>query len=147
MFSKESPDNPVLVTRGAATYIAQHPGWVDLEDVYTIGAYPLGGYKPQRPEEVRAVKIAEATQRNAPTAGAALVKALKDMGLEKAKIGLDPENLSPPVEVVLRKELPVTTRVRTVKPRSESRSPIRSLRRLLSEKLSNPTLFSSLPRS
>jgi Xaa-Pro aminopeptidase len=59
VFSKERPDNPVLVTRSPAAYTAQNPGWVDLEDIYTFGTFELDGYEPQRPEESRVAKIVE----------------------------------------------------------------------------------------
>jgi Xaa-Pro dipeptidase len=98
---------PALVIAAAdAAWPARFPTWVS--DVYTFGSpFYLLDYEGElsRGEE-RYREILDRREKNAPTAGEALVRALKDKSLEKARIGLDEKNVHPRTMEKLKSDLP-----------------------------------------
>gem|GEM_PF-268660 len=107
--SDETVTPSLVVSMYSSFYNAQIPSWVNLEDIWTYGAFPrdrASGAKVVRQEELRFEEIQAAKDRNAPNAGEALVKVLKEKGLDKKRIGLDMENLSPIVRKMLGSKLP-----------------------------------------
>ena len=99
----------LVVPMSMAYYSAQVPGWVDLDDIWTYGQFPMERPPQARitlEEEVRFEEIRSATDRNRESAGEALVTALQRKGLDKGWVGLDMENLSSKTENMLKNRLP-----------------------------------------
>lgn len=96
LFPRREDIEPALViTRVDVAWAARYPGWV--REVYPFGnrsyhVYPEGTLSEG---EKRYKQILDDTERYAPTAGEAIVKALKRKGLDKGRIGLDEKNLYP----------------------------------------------------
>lgn len=105
----ESTSPSLIVSIDASNYYAQHPNWVKKENVYTYGGSPQE--KPitniqLRPEERLLLEIMTAADRNTPTPAQSLVKALRQNNIDRGRVGLDMENLSPEVLETLKKEFP-----------------------------------------
>jgi len=85
----------LIITRVDIAWAARYPTWV--REVYTFGnrfysVYPEGTLSEG---EKRYKQILDDQERYAPTAGEAIVKALKKKGLDRGRIGLDEKNLYP----------------------------------------------------
>ncbi len=96
----------LIVAKMDLAWAIRYPSWV--EEVYIFGnpfytLYPEGTLSEG---EVKFKKILDDPGRHAPSAGEAIVKALKQKGLEKATIGLDERNVSPETREKIVKGLP-----------------------------------------
>jgi len=85
----------LILSRNDVSWAARYPSWV--EEVYTFGnPFVLSNPEGHLSEgEVRFKKILDDRAKNAATAGQAIVKAIKDKGLDKGRIGLDQRNVYP----------------------------------------------------
>ncbi len=96
LFPRRKDIEPALfVTRVDVAWTARYPTWVS--EVYPFGnryyhVYPEGTLSEG---EKRYKQTLDDSERYAPTAGGAIVKALKRKGLDKGKIGIDEKNLAP----------------------------------------------------
>jgi len=96
IFPRREDISPALfVAKTDLAWIARYPSWV--EEVYTFGNpfYLIDPEGTLSEGEARFKKILEDHSKNAPSAGEAIVKALKQKGLDKGRIGLDEKNVSP----------------------------------------------------
>ena len=99
----------VIIATGDASWAARFPSW--MEEIYTFGnsfyiVYPEGTLSKG---EAECKKILDNHAKNAPSAGDAIVKALKDKGLDKGRIGLDEKNLYPATREKVVSGLPHAT--------------------------------------
>jgi len=96
LFPRRQEIEPALIiTRVDIAWAARYPTWV--REVYPFGnrfyhVYPEGTLSEG---EKKYKQILDDTERYAPTAGEAIVKALKRKGLDKGRVGIDEKNLSP----------------------------------------------------
>jgi Xaa-Pro dipeptidase len=103
----ESGATPALIIPTAdVAWQARFPTWA--EDIYTFGPafYILDPEGELSRGETRYAEILDRREKNAPTAGEALAKALKERGLDRARIGLDEKNMYPQTLERLRRDLP-----------------------------------------
>lgn len=104
---RDTGSAPALITQGL-TYLAQHPTWI--EDIYTWGPARGGDLPPEAQSFPEAVKLHELSSkvaaRRSNSAREALVKALKDNGLDKGTLAVDMEGMSPDLLEYLRTECP-----------------------------------------
>ena len=103
-----SPDiAPALIlAKGDVSWAARYPSW--MEEVYFFGSpfcivYPEGTLSEG---EAKFKQIMDDGEKNAPSAGETIVKALKQKGLDKGKIGLDGKNLYPTTRERIMNDLP-----------------------------------------
>ena len=92
---REDIEPALIITRVDIAWAARYPTWV--REVYPFGnrfysVYPEGTLSEG---EKRYKEILDDEARYAPTAGDAIVKALKRKGLDKGRIGLDEKNVYP----------------------------------------------------
>lgn len=96
LFPRIGDTAPALIISVADVALAaRYPSWI--EEIYTFGnpfyiIYPEGKLSG---EETQFKRILDDRGKYAPSAGEAIVKALKQKGLEKGRIGLDEKNVSP----------------------------------------------------
>lgn len=96
LFPRMGDTAPALIISVADVALAaRYPSWI--EEIYTFGnpfyiIYPEGKLSG---EETQFKRILDDRGKYAPSAGEAIVKALKQKGLEKGRIGLDEKNVSP----------------------------------------------------
>ena len=96
LFPRRGDIEPALIiTRVDIAWAARYPTWI--KEIYPFGnrsysVYPEGTLSEG---EKRYKAILDDEGKYAPTAGGAIVKALKRKGLDKARIGLDEKNLYP----------------------------------------------------
>jgi Xaa-Pro dipeptidase len=103
----ESGASPALIIPTAdAAWPARFPTWA--EDIYTFGPafYILDPEGELSQGEAKYREILDQREKNAPTAGEAIVKALKGRGFDRARIGLDEKNIYPRTLERLRSDLP-----------------------------------------
>jgi Xaa-Pro dipeptidase len=99
----------LIIGKGDVAWAARYPSW--MKEVYTFGndvyfVYPEGALSDG---EKKFKAMLEDKVRHAPTAGEAIVKALKQKGLDKGKIGLDEKNVSPETREHIIQGLPQAT--------------------------------------
>ena len=97
LFPRRAEISPALIlSRNDVAWAARYPSWI--QEVYTFGN-PFFIVNPEgtlSEGEMRFKQILEDRGKNAPTAGEAIVKALKQKGLARGRIGLDQKNVYPP---------------------------------------------------
>jgi Xaa-Pro aminopeptidase len=103
---REDIEPALIITRVDIAWAARYPTWV--REIYPFGncsyfVYPEGTLSEG---EKRYKQILDDSERYAPTAGEAIVKALKRKGLDKAKVGLDEKNLYPSTREQIMSALP-----------------------------------------
>lgn len=109
-FPRRSDIAPALiVSKNDIAWAARYPSW--MPDVYTFGnscyvVYPEGTLNE---EETLFKAILDDREKAAPTAGAVIVKALKQKGLDKGRIGLDEKYISPATREEIINGLPHAT--------------------------------------
>ncbi len=99
----------LIIGKGDVAWAARYPSW--MKEVYTFGndvyfVYPEGTLSEG---EKKFKAMLEDKVRHAPTAGEAIVKALKQKGLDKGKIGLDEKNVYPETREHIVQGLPQAT--------------------------------------
>ncbi len=99
----------LIIGKGDVAWAARYPSW--MKEVYTFGndvyfVYPEGALSEG---EKKFKAMLEDKVRHAPTAGEAIVKALKQKGLDKGKIGLDEKNVYPETREHIVQGLPQAT--------------------------------------
>jgi len=96
LFPRRAEISPALIlSRNDTAWAARYPSWI--QEVYTFGN-PFFIVNPEgtlSEGEMRFKQILEDRGKNAPTAGETIVKALKQKGLDRGKIGLDQKNVYP----------------------------------------------------
>ncbi len=96
LFPRRADIAPCLIIASVdAAWAARFPSWV--QEVYTYGnpeyvVYPEGTLSAG---EKKYKQILDDRSKNAPSPGQTIAKALKDKGLDKARIGIDEKNLYP----------------------------------------------------
>ncbi|MCX5914897.1 MAG: Xaa-Pro peptidase family protein [Deltaproteobacteria bacterium] len=107
LFARSADIAPCLIVASVdATWAARFPSWVP--EVYTYGSpeyvvYPEGTLSAG---EKKYKQFMDDRSKNAPSPGQAIVKALKDKGLDKGRIGLDEKNLYAPTREQILQDLP-----------------------------------------
>lgn len=107
LFPRRADIAPALiVSKGDIAWAARYPSW--MPEVYTFGnpyyfVYPEGTLSEG---EKRYKAFLDDRGKAAPTAGEAIVKALKQKGLDKGKIGLDEKNVYPETRAQIVAALP-----------------------------------------
>ncbi len=99
----------LIIGKGDVAWAARYPSW--MKEVYTFGndvyfVYPEGTLSEG---EKKFKAMLDDKVRHAPTAGEAIVKALKQKGLDKGKIGLDEKNVYPETREQIVQGLPQAT--------------------------------------
>ena len=93
IFPRRDDISPVLIIpAGDAAWEARFPSW--FKEVYTIGNpfYIISSEGTLNKEEKKFKRILDNKDKNFKSAGKGIVKALEQMGLKKARIGLDEKN-------------------------------------------------------
>jgi Xaa-Pro aminopeptidase len=96
LFPRRADIAPALIiSKGDIAWAARYPSW--MPEVYTFGnpyyfVYPEGTLSEG---EKRYKAFLDDRGKAAPTAGEAIIKALKQKGLERGRIGLDEKNVYP----------------------------------------------------
>jgi Xaa-Pro aminopeptidase len=107
LFPRRGDIAPALIlTIGDVSLVARYPSWI--KEVYTFG-YPYYTINPEgnlSEEETQFKKILDDQSKYAPSAGEAIVKALKQKGLDKGKIGFDEKYVSPMTREYVKNSLP-----------------------------------------
>jgi Xaa-Pro dipeptidase len=107
LFARRADIAPALiVSKGDVAWVARYPSW--MKEIYTFGndvyfTYPEG---PLSGGEKRYAEILDDHAKHASSAGDAIVKALKEKGLDKGRIGLDEMHVSPETREYIVKGLP-----------------------------------------
>lgn len=96
----------LIISKGDIAWAARYPTW--MKEAYTFGndvyfVYPEGTLSEG---EKRYREILDNHENHAPTAGEAIVKALKQKGLAKGRIGLDEKNVYPETREKIMEGLP-----------------------------------------
>jgi Xaa-Pro dipeptidase len=110
LFPRRADIAPALIiSRGDAAWAARYPSW--MPDVYTFGNpfYIVYSEDTMTKEEKRFTEILDDRDKHAEAAGEVIVKALRQKGLDKGKIGLDEKNLSPATKEAIVTGLPQAT--------------------------------------
>jgi Xaa-Pro dipeptidase len=110
LFAKSPDIAPALIiSKGDVSWPVRYPRWI--KEIYTFG----NTYYPDIPgetfseEEWRFKRIMDDQGKHARAAGEAIVKALKQKGLDKGRIGLDERILSPATREKIKEGLPHAT--------------------------------------
>ena len=96
LFPKSEDIAPALIiSKADVSWAVRYPCWV--EEVYTFGgnSYALNPGATLSEGESKFKQILDDHGKNAHSAGEAIVKALKQKGLDRGRIGLDEKNVSP----------------------------------------------------
>jgi Xaa-Pro dipeptidase len=107
LFPRRADIAPTLiVSKSDISWAARYPSW--MPEVYTFGndgytVYPGGTLSEG---ETRFKEMLDDHDRHAAAAGNAIVKALKDKGLDKGRIGLDQKNIYPETMELITQGLP-----------------------------------------
>jgi Xaa-Pro dipeptidase len=110
LFPREPDIAPALiVSKNDTAWPARYPSW--MPEVYTFGnplyvVYPEGTLNEG---EKRFKALLDDLEKNAPTAGAVIVKALQQKRLDKGRIGLDEKHIHPATREAIIKGLPHAT--------------------------------------
>jgi Xaa-Pro dipeptidase len=107
LFPRRTEIAPAMIIMAEdAVWPARFPTWI--KEIYTFGNpnwdVDLQGTLTEGEKKFK--EILDTRAKNAPTAGEAIVKALKDKGLDKGKIGLDEKNVYPTTREQIVKDLP-----------------------------------------
>lgn len=99
----------MIISRGDAAWAARYPSW--MPEVYTFGNphYVVHSEETLSDGEKKFRQIIDDRNKHAESAGEVIVKALKQKGLDKGKIGLDEKNLYPATKERILKECPQAT--------------------------------------
>ncbi|MBI5969446.1 MAG: aminopeptidase P family protein [Deltaproteobacteria bacterium] len=96
LFPKRADIAPALIiSKGDIAWAARYPSW--MPEVYTFGN-PFYNVNPEgtlSEGEAKYKQFLDDHAKAAPTAGEAIVKALKQKGLDRGRIGLDEKNVYP----------------------------------------------------
>jgi Xaa-Pro aminopeptidase len=109
-FSPRADVSPALVVaRGDLAWVARYPSW--MPDVYVFGNchYALHSEATMSEGEKRFRRMLDDQDKRAETAGEALVKLLKQNGLDGGRIALDEKGLSPATREAIGAGLPRAT--------------------------------------
>ncbi len=107
LFPRREDTAPALiVSKSDISWAARYPSW--MKEVYTFGndvyfTYPEGTLSEG---EQRFKEISDDHDRHAAAAGDVIVKALKQKGLDKGRIGLDQKNIYPETLELIIQGLP-----------------------------------------
>ena len=107
LFPRRADIAPALIIgKGDIAWAARYPSW--MKEVYTFGndvyfVHPEGTLSEG---EKRFKAMLDDHGKHAPTAGEAIVKALKQKGLDKGRIGLDEKNVYPESRDLIVEGLP-----------------------------------------
>jgi Xaa-Pro aminopeptidase len=107
LFPRRADIAPALIIgKGDIAWAARYPSW--MKEVYTFGndvyfVHPEGTLSEG---EKRFKAMLDDHGKHAPTAGEAIVKALKQKGLDKGRIGLDEKNVYPEARDLIVEGLP-----------------------------------------
>lgn len=107
LFPRRADIAPALIIgKGDIAWAARYPSW--MKEVYTFGndvyfVHPEGTLSEG---EKRFKGMLDDHGKHAPTAGEAIVKALKQKGLDKGRIGLDEKNVYPETRDLIVEGLP-----------------------------------------
>ena len=107
LFPRRADIAPALIIgKGDIAWAARYPSW--MKEVYTFGndvyfVHPEGTLSEG---EKRFKAMLDDHGKHAPTAGEAIVKALKQKGLDKGRIGLDEKNVYPETRDLIVEGLP-----------------------------------------
>lgn len=107
LFPRRSDIAPALIIgKGDVAWAARYPSW--MKEVYTFGndvyfVYPEGTLSEG---EKKFKEILDDRGKHAATPGEAIVKALKQKGLDKGRIGLDEKNAYPETRARVAERLP-----------------------------------------
>ena len=110
LFPRRSDIAPALiVSKGDVAWAARYPSW--MPEVYTFGNphYVVHSAEAMSEGEKKFKQILDNRGKHAPSAGEVIVKALKQKGLDKGKIGLDFKNVYPASMEEITKGLPQAT--------------------------------------
>jgi Xaa-Pro dipeptidase len=96
----------LIISKGDVAWAARYPSWI--KEVYFFGnkAYAVHPGGTLSEGEKRYKEILDDTAKHAPTPGDAVVKALKQKGLDKGRIGLDQKNMNPETLDKIKEGLP-----------------------------------------
>jgi Xaa-Pro dipeptidase len=96
----------LIISVGDAAWAARFPTW--MEEVYLFGnrSYTVTPGGTLSPGEAAFKRMFDDDAKHAPTAGEVIVKALKQKGLDRARIGLDEKNISPATRDYVQGALP-----------------------------------------
>ena len=107
LFARRADIAPAMIIMAVdAVWPARFPTWI--QEIYTFGN-PNWDVDPQgnlTEGEKKFKEILDAPGKNAPSAGEAIVKALKEKGLDRGTIGLDEKNVYPATREQILKGLP-----------------------------------------
>jgi Xaa-Pro dipeptidase len=107
LFARSAQVAPAMILSVADVALAaRYPSWI--EEVYPFGnpSYIISPEGTLSPEEVQFKRMLDTPERRAPSPGLALVRALKQKGLEKGRIGLDERGVSPITREQITTDLP-----------------------------------------
>lgn len=110
LFPRRTDISPALiVSKGDVAWAARYPSW--MPEVYTFGNpfYVIYDEAAMSQGERKYKEILDNKDKHAPTAGEIVVKALKQKGLDKSRIGMDEKNLYPATKEEILKNLPQAT--------------------------------------
>ncbi len=110
LFARSPDIAPALIlSKGDVSWVVRYPRWI--KDVYTFGNnfYPSNPEGTGSEEEWKFKQMMDDHGKHAPTAGEAVVKALKQKGLDRGRIGLDEKNVSPATREKIKDGLPHAT--------------------------------------
>jgi len=99
----------VIISKGDAGWAGRFPSW--MPEVYTFGEpfYIVYSAQTMSAGEAACKKLLDDHEKNAPSAGAAIVNALTQKGLAKGRIGLDEKNVYPTTREEIVRGLPHAT--------------------------------------
>ncbi len=107
LFPRRADIAPALIlSKGDIAWAARYPSW--MKEVYSFGndVYFVSPEGTLMEGEKKYKEILDDHGRHAPTAGEAIVKALKQKGLDKGRIGLDEKNVYPETREQIVQGLP-----------------------------------------
>jgi Xaa-Pro aminopeptidase len=107
LFPRRADIAPALIIgKGDIAWAARYPSW--MKEVYTFGndVYFVHSEGTLSEGEKRFKAVLDDHAKHAPTAGEAIVKALKQKGLDKGRIGLDEKNVYPETRDLIVEGLP-----------------------------------------
>ena len=112
VFPRDEGTSPALVVPGQeVTYTSMQQSWI--KDLYTFGGKSAliqpPGESAQTPEEETYLGMYNNDERREKSPGAALALALRERGLDKARLALDEERVMPNVRKQIEEALPDAT--------------------------------------
>ena len=110
LFPRRADVAPALiVSKGDVAWAARYPSW--MPEVYTFGNphYVVHSAETMSEGERKYKQILDDQEKHGPTAGEIIIKALKQKGLDRGRIGLDFKNVYPQTMEEITKGLPHAT--------------------------------------